>query len=46
MQIPKVQKRLDNLTVFFALSGSARAKAAFRMLMKLSQGGNPISFSK
>jgi hypothetical protein len=33
MQIPK---KTDNLTVFFALLGSARTKAALTMLMKLT----------
>jgi len=31
---PKSAKKTDKLTVFFTLSGSARAKAACRMLMK------------
>ncbi len=35
MQIPKVQKKTDNLTVFFALLGSAQVKAARTILMKL-----------
>jgi len=35
-QIPKVQKKTFNLTVFFALSRSARIRAARRMLMKLT----------
>jgi len=35
-QIPKVQKKIDNLTVFFVLSGSASVKAAHRALMKLT----------
>jgi len=38
-QIPKAQKKTDNLTVFFALSGSVCVKAAHRMLIKLT----PIS---
>jgi len=38
-QIPKVQKRLDDLTVFIALLGSACPKAAHKMLMKLSPDG-------
>jgi len=32
---PKSAKKTDNLTVFFALSESARAQAARRTLMKL-----------
>jgi len=35
---PKSVKKTDNLTVYFALSGSARAKAACRTLMKLTPG--------
>ncbi len=31
-------KKADNLTVFFALLGSAHAKAACKMLMKLTPG--------
>jgi len=38
MQISKAQKNTDNLTVFFALLGSLRAKAAHITLMKLIQG--------
>jgi len=38
MQILKAQKKNDNLTVFFALSGSVCVKAAHRMLMKLTHG--------
>jgi hypothetical protein len=34
------RKKTDNLTVFFALSGSARIKAAGKMLVKLTQGVN------
>ena len=34
--IPKVQKNLLNLTVFFALLGSACVKAARRMFVKLT----------
>jgi len=33
---PERTKKIDNLTVFFALSGSTRVKAAYRMLMKLT----------
>jgi len=35
-QIPKVQKRQSNHQSFFALSGSVRAKATRRMLVKLT----------
>ncbi len=35
---PESAKQIDNLTVFFALSGSARVKAARRTLMKLNPG--------
>jgi hypothetical protein len=35
-QIPKVHKRLTNWLYFLALLGSGRAKAACRMLMKLT----------
>jgi hypothetical protein len=35
---PKSPKQLLDLTVFFALSGSAGVKAACRMLMKLTPG--------
>jgi len=31
-------KKTDDLTVFFRLSGSVHAKAACRMLMKLTPG--------
>jgi len=31
-------KKIDNLTVFLALLGSAHVKAASRMLMKLTPG--------
>jgi len=40
VQIPKAQKKTDNLTVFFALLGFACTKAAHRMLMKLDPEGN------
>jgi hypothetical protein len=33
---PKSEKRTDNLTVFFALLGSARVKAAHKMLVKFT----------
>jgi len=42
-QIPKVQKKTDNLPVFFALSGSVWVKAAFRTSMKLTTGLNFIN---
>ncbi len=35
---PKSAKKTVKLSVFFALSGSARVKAAHRMLMKLTPG--------
>ena len=35
-KIPKAQKKLLDLTVFFALLGSDGVKAAHRMLMKLT----------
>jgi len=35
---PESAKKSENLTAFFALSGSVRAKAAHRTLMKLSAG--------
>ncbi len=38
---PERTKKTDNLTAFFALSGSALAKAAHRMLMKLTPGWKP-----
>ncbi len=38
MQIPKGQKDTTDLTVFFALSGSARSKAACKMLVNLTPG--------
>ncbi len=36
MQIPHAQKDTDDLTVFYVLSGSARVKAAHKMLVKLN----------
>ncbi len=36
-------KKTDNLTVFFMLLGHARAKAARKMLMKLTSGVNFIN---
>jgi len=44
MQISKVQKDW-NLTVFFALSGSERVKAACKMLIKLTTGGKLAKYS-
>ncbi len=41
--IPKVQKKTDNLPVFFALSGSIQVKAAFRTSMPLTPGLNFIN---
>jgi len=38
VQIPKAQKKTDNLNAFFALLGSARIKAARRTLMKFTPG--------
>jgi len=35
---PKSAKKADSLTVFFALLGSGRVKAACKMLMKLTPG--------
>jgi len=40
---PKSTKRLDELTVFFALLGSVSAKAVHRMLVKLTPGLNFIN---
>jgi len=37
---PESAKKIDNLTVFFVLLESAYAKAAHRMLMKLTHGVN------
>jgi len=39
----KRAKKTDNLTVFFALSGSALVKAAHRTLMKLTPGTYPTT---
>ncbi len=39
-QIPKAQKVTDILTVFFVLLGSARIKAACKILVKLTTGVN------
>jgi len=36
---PKSVKKIDNLTVFFTLLGSASVKVVRRTLMKLSPGG-------
>jgi len=43
-QILKVQKKPDNLTLFFELMGSVRLTAARRMLLKLNPGVNFTSF--
>jgi len=37
-QIPKVQKKTDNLIAFFALLGSEHVKAARRRLVKSTTG--------
>jgi len=37
---PESAKKIDNLTVFFVLLGSALVKAACRMFMKLTPGVN------
>jgi len=39
VQIPKVPKDTSDLTVFFALLGSAHIKAAHGTLVKLTHGG-------
>jgi hypothetical protein len=38
VQIPKAQKKIENLTVFLALLGSACEKAPHRTLMELAPG--------
>jgi len=38
---PKSAKKTDCLTLFFGLLRSARVKAAYEMLMKLSRDSNP-----
>ncbi len=40
---PESVKKIDNLTVFFTLLGSARVKVVCRMLIKLSPGVNFIN---
>ncbi len=40
MQITKVEKKTDNMTVSFALSGSERVRAAWIILLKLTPGVN------
>jgi len=40
---PNSNKNTDNLTIFFALLGLARLKAACKMLMKLTTGVNFIN---
>jgi len=42
-QIPKVQKDSDDLTIIFALSGSARVKASRKILVKLTPAVNFIN---
>jgi len=37
-KVPKAQKDTDDLTVIFALLGSARVKALHKMLVKLTPG--------
>jgi len=44
LKIPKVQKKTDNLTLFFALLGSLRVKAALRTLIKLTLGYHLCNF--
>jgi len=39
---PKSAKKIDGLTVFFALLGSAFVKASFKMWLKLIPGGRPF----
>jgi hypothetical protein len=39
LQITKAQKKTVKLSIFFALSRSARTKAARRMSMKMTPGG-------
>jgi len=48
VQVPKAQKKTVKLLVFytFTLSGSARAKAARRILMKLTPGDRGGCYSK
>jgi len=41
-KLPKVQKKPDDLSVFFVLLGSAHVKAAHILLMKLTPGGAKI----
>jgi len=40
-QIPKAQKDSQVVSLFLVLLGSARTKAARRMLMKLTPGDEP-----
>ncbi len=42
----KSAKKTDNLTVFFALSGSAHKEAAHKMLMKLTPDDHKITHYK
>ncbi len=39
LQIPKVQKKTVDLTVFYVLFGSTSAKVTHKMLVKLTTGG-------
>jgi len=39
-KIPKAHKDIDDLTVFFALLGSAQVKASCKILMKSTTGVN------
>jgi len=41
---PKSAEKTDNLTVFFALSGSAQVKAARKMSTKLTPDGSQPSY--
>jgi len=46
LKIPKAQKKTVNLSVFFALLGSASVKAARRKLMKLTPAINFINVKR
>ncbi len=41
-QIPQTQNGNQDISVFFALLGSARAKVAPKLLMKLTTGGDGL----
>jgi hypothetical protein len=41
---PESTKRIDNLTVFFALLGSGHVKAALKILVKLTLGASSKGF--